>query len=207
MGFIKDTDGIARSLKSNKDITYRYADSDVATYLPTNTANVGAANVNSSNLIATGQVVATGNVSGATGDFTSVEGDTITDGTLSINAGAITGATSGAFSTTLTAGSIVTTGGITAGIQTISGPGAINLTTLYTELTTTGADAFSLANGAAGQIKIITLLVDGGNATITPTTFSNGTSITMDAANDSVTMIYGTNGWQIIAAQAITVNA
>ena len=207
MGFIKDTDGIARSLKSNKDITYRYADSDVATYLPTNTANVGAANVNSSNLIATGQVVATGNVSGATGDFTSVEGDTITDGTLSINAGAITGATSGAFSTTLTAGSIVTTGGITAGIQTISGPGAINLTTLYTELTTTGADAFSLANGAAGQIKIITLLVEGGNATITPTTFSNGTSITMDAANDSVTMIYGTNGWQIIAAQAITVNA
>lgn len=207
MGFIKDTDGIARSLKSDKDITYRYADSDVATYLPTNTANVGAANVNSSNLIATGQVVATGNVSGATGDFTSVEGDTITDGTLSINAGAITGATSGAFSTTLTAGSIVTTGGITAGIQTISGPGAINLTTLYTELTTTGADAFSLANGAAGQIKIITLLVDGGNATITPTTFSNGTSITMDAANDSVTMIYGTNGWQIIAAQAITVNA
>lgn len=207
MGFIKDTDGIARSLKSNKDITYRYADSDVATYLPTNTANVGAANVNSSNLIATGQVVATGNVSGATGDFTSVEGDTITDGTLSINAGAITGATSGAFSTTLTAGSIVTTGGITAGIQTISGPGAINLTTLYTELTTTGADAFSLANGAAGQIKIITLLVEGGTATITPTTFSNGTSITMDAANDSVTMIYGTNGWQIIAAQAITVNA
>ena len=78
---------------------------------------------------------------------------------------------------------------------------------MYTELTTTGADAFSLANGAAGQIKIITLLVEGGTATITPTTFSNGTSITMDAANDSVTMIYGTNGWQIIAAQAITVNA
>ena len=207
MAFVKGSDGIARSLKENKDVTYRYADSDVATYLPTNTANVGAANVNSSNLIATGQVVATGNVSGATGDFTSVEGDTITDGTLSINAGAITGATSGAFSTTLTAGSIVTTGGITAGIQTISGPGAINLTTLYTELTTTGADAFSLANGAAGQIKIITLLVEGGTATITPTTFSNGTSITMDAANDSVTMIYGTNGWQVIASQAITINA
>jgi hypothetical protein len=142
MGFIKDTDGIARSLKSDKDITYRYADADVNTFLGGGTA-----------------------------------------------------------------GSLVTTGGITAGIQTISGPGAINLTTLYTELTTTGADAFSLANGAAGQIKIITLLVEGGTATITPTTFSNGTSITMDAANDSVSMIYGTNGWQIIAAQAITVNA
>lgn len=64
MAFIKGSDGIARSLKENKDVTYRYADSDVATYLPTNTANVGAANVNSGNLIATGQVVSTGNVSG-----------------------------------------------------------------------------------------------------------------------------------------------
>ena len=64
MVFIKGSDGIARSLKENKDVTYRYADSDVATFLPTNVANVGAANVNSGNLIATGQVVSTGNVSG-----------------------------------------------------------------------------------------------------------------------------------------------
>ena len=122
MAFVKGSDGIARSLKENKDVTYRYADSDVATYLPTNTANVGAANVNSSNLIATGQVVATGNVSGATGDFTSVEGDTITDGTLSINAGAITGATSGAFSTTITATGNVAGGNITtAGAVDVTG--------------------------------------------------------------------------------------
>jgi hypothetical protein len=64
MAFIKGSDGIARSLKENKDVTYRYADSDVATFLPTNVANVGAANVNSGNLIATGQVVSTGNVTG-----------------------------------------------------------------------------------------------------------------------------------------------
>ena len=80
MAFIKGSDGIARSLKENKDVTYRYADSDVATFLPTNVANVGAANVNSGNLISTGQVVSTGNVTGgniitgaqvvATGDIT-----------------------------------------------------------------------------------------------------------------------------------------
>tara|TARA_R110000737_G_scaffold307204_1_gene315050 strand:- start:326 stop:796 length:471 start_codon:yes stop_codon:yes gene_type:complete len=64
MAFIKGSDGIARSLKEIKDITYRYNNSDVATFLPTNVANVGAANVNSGNLIATGQVVSTGNVSG-----------------------------------------------------------------------------------------------------------------------------------------------
>ena len=80
MVFIKGSDGIARSLKENKDVTYRYADSNVATFLPTNVANVGAANVNSGNLISTGQVVSTGNVTGgniitgaqvvATGDIT-----------------------------------------------------------------------------------------------------------------------------------------
>ena len=64
MAFIKGSDGIARSLKENKDVTYRYADIDVATFLPTNTANIGGANINSGNLIATGQVVSTGNVSG-----------------------------------------------------------------------------------------------------------------------------------------------
>ena len=80
MAFIKGSDGIARSLKEIKDITYRYNNSDVATFLPTNVANVGAANVNSGNLISTGQVVSTGNVTGgniitgaqvvATGDIT-----------------------------------------------------------------------------------------------------------------------------------------
>ena len=97
-------------------------------------------------------------------------------------------------------------GHIQAGVQTISGPGAIDLDTTITEITTTGADAFTLANGATGQIKIIVMTVDGGDATVTPTTFANGTSITMDDANDSVTMVYGANGWVVIALQGATVN-
>tara|TARA_A200000113_G_scaffold48795_1_gene40008 strand:+ start:1327 stop:4551 length:3225 start_codon:yes stop_codon:yes gene_type:complete len=112
------------------------------------------------------------------------------------------GATSGEV---IISGPLTAAGAFTGSRQTISGPGAINLTTLYTEITTTGADTFTLANGAIGQMKIIVMVVDGGNATITPTTFANGTSITMDAVNDSVTMIYGANGWQIIAAQAIDI--
>jgi hypothetical protein len=98
-------------------------------------------------------------------------------------------------------------GHIQAGVQTISGPGAIDLDTTITEITTTGADAFTLANGATGQIKIIVMTVDGGDATITPTTFANGTSITMDDANDSITMVYGANGWVVIALQGATINA
>ena len=104
-------------------------------------------------------------------------------------------------------GNLTVSGAFTGSRQTISGPGAINLTTLFTEITTTGADAFSLANGTVGQIKIITMAVDGGDATITPTTFANGTSITMDAVHNSVTLIYGANGWVVLASQNITINA
>jgi hypothetical protein len=104
-------------------------------------------------------------------------------------------------------GNLTVSGAFTGSRQTISGAGAINLTTLFTEITTTSADAYSLANGTVGQIKIITMAVHGGDATITPTTFANGTSITMDAVHDSVTLIYGANGWVVLASQNITINA
>jgi len=104
-------------------------------------------------------------------------------------------------------GNLTVSGAFTGSRQTISGAGSINLTTLFTEITTTGADSFSLANGTVGQIKIITMAVNGGDATITPTTFANGTSITMDAVHDSVTLIYGANGWVVLASQNITINA
>ena len=80
-----------------------------------------------------------------------------------------------------------------------------DLDTLVTEITTTGADAFTLANGVAGQVKIISMAVDGGDATLTPTTLANGSTITFNDANDSVTMIYGTNGWQVLALQGAIV--
>ena len=105
------------------------------------------------------------------------------------------------------AGDVSIAGAVIGSRQAISGAGAINLTTLFTEITTTGAQAFTLANGTVGQMKIITMAVDGGDATITPATFANGTSITMDAVNDSVTLIYGANGWVVLASQNITINA
>jgi hypothetical protein len=104
-------------------------------------------------------------------------------------------------------GNLSVAGAFIGGRQTISGAGAINLTTLFTEITTTGAQAFTLANGTVGQVKIITMAVDGGDATITPTTFANGTSMTMDAVHDSVTLIYGASGWVVLASQNVTVNA
>lgn len=87
-------------------------------------------------------------------------------------------------------------------VQQISGPGAIDVTSYITEITTTGTDdAYTLADGVAGQIKIICMVVDGGDAIITPTTLATGTTITMADVNDNITLLYGANGWVQTANQ------
>jgi len=98
-------------------------------------------------------------------------------------------------------GNIKMDGSLIGGVQVISGPGAIDVTTLHTEITTTGADAYTLANGVVGQMKIISMVVDGGDATVTPTTLATGTTITFDAVADNVTLVYGALGWLPIAVQ------
>jgi hypothetical protein len=95
---------------------------------------------------------------------------------------------------------------IVGDMESITGPGAISIDTLSTEITTTGADAFSLADGTIGQMKHIILLAHGGDATVQPDTFANGTAVTLNAANDCVTLLYTTNGWMIIAGQSFDLN-
>ena len=105
---------------------------------------------------------------------------------------------------------VLTASGIIHGVQNLTGSGStevINLTDTVTLLTTTGAQAFSLANGTEGQIKIISMKVNGGDATVTPATFVNGTSITFNSVNDTMTLLYQSTGWIVLAQQNTTVNA
>lgn len=102
-------------------------------------------------------------------------------------------ATTGAFTTGTSYTDI-----ITGSVQSLSGAGAVNLTDLITEVTTTGADALTLANGSAGQVKIITMIVDGGDATLTPTTLAGGTTLTFADVGDGVVLVYGTAGWVVV---------
>ena len=79
--------------------------------------------------------------------------------------------------------------------------GAINVTSYFTTLNTdAGGDAYTLANGTvSGQLKKIYLLVDGGgDAVITPTSLSGGTTITMNDANDYVVLIWNGTAWVVI---------
>ncbi len=87
-------------------------------------------------------------------------------------------------------------------VQQITGPGAISLDTLVTEITTTATDdAYSLADGVVGQIKIIAMVGDGGDAVLTPTTFANGTNVTFEDVNDNITLLFTSNGWLSTANQ------
>ena len=110
--------------------------------------------------------------------------------------------TTGAFTTNATYNAT-----ITGGVQSLSGAGAVDLTNLITELTTTGANALTLADGTtSGQVKIVNMIVDGGDGTLTPVTFANGTTITFDAVGESVTLVWNsTVGWVATSVNGATV--
>ena len=93
-------------------------------------------------------------------------------------------------------------------VQNITGAGAISLTTGVTLITTTGSNqAFSLADGTEGQIKIISMKVDGGDAIVTPDNLVGYTSVTLNNVHDNFTMLYQSTGWVITALQSATRNA
>lgn len=86
-----------------------------------------------------------------------------------------------------------------AGIQALSGAGAANITDLVTQVTSTSTDAVTLADGAVGQIKIITLVVDGGTMTLTPATAHGYTTIAFADAGDTVQLYWGSAlGWLVL---------
>ncbi len=98
----------------------------------------------------------------------------------------------------------LTANGLIHGVQTLTGSGStevISLTETVTLLITTGAQNFSLADGVEGQIKIISMKTNGGDATVTPANFVNGTTITFNNVEDTVVLLYQSTGWVALARQ------
>ena len=89
-------------------------------------------------------------------------------------------------------------------VQNITGPGAISTTTGVTFITTTGTDAYTLADGVEGQVKVIIMKGDGGNGTVTPDNLVGYTAIRFSDVNNNVHLLYGSTGWNIIALQNAT---
>ena len=100
--------------------------------------------------------------------------------------------------------------GTVHGVQTLTGSGStevVNLTDTVTLLVTTGgSQAFSLADGVEGQIKIISMKTDGGTGIVTPANFVNGTRVTFDDVEDTITLLYQSTGWVLLARQNAVVS-
>jgi len=89
-------------------------------------------------------------------------------------------------------------------VENVTGGGALSLTTAVSLITTTGTEAYTLADGIEGQIKILSMKVDGGNATITPDNLIGWTAIRFNNVHDNVQLLYASTGWNIIALQNAT---
>ena len=93
--------------------------------------------------------------------------------------------------------------------ETANGAGssvALSLNTAHSAIVTTGAQAFSLANGVNGQVKTISMVTDGGDATLTPATLAGGSTIVFNDVGDSVVLIYNTTGgWAVLSNNGATI--
>ena len=85
---------------------------------------------------------------------------------------------------------------------------APNITTSITHIDTNtagGAHASGLANGNNGQVKIITMIDDGGDSVITPTSLAGGTTITFADVGDTVTLCFTNSTWVVVSNYGATI--
>ena len=103
----------------------------------------------------------------------------------------------------------VATGPIFGTIQSLSGPGAIDITSLTTAFTSTAAgNALTLADGAAGQLKTIIYVAEaagGDTGVLTPTNLGSATTITFNAVGDSVTLQFVGTDWWVVGLRGAAV--
>ena len=99
--------------------------------------------------------------------------------------------------------------GASATVQALSGPGAINITSLATTFTSTATgNALTLADGAQGQLKTIIYVAEaagGDTGVLTPSNLGSGTTITFNAVGDSVTLQFAGTDWWVVGFRGAVV--
>ena len=88
--------------------------------------------------------------------------------------------------------------------ETITAAGAVSVSTPVSYLYTGAAIAITLANGIEGQVKTIIMTNDGGTATLTPTSYANGTTIVFDDVYDMWQGIFHAGSWYNIGTPTAT---
>jgi len=99
--------------------------------------------------------------------------------------------------------------GASATVQSLSGPGAVNITALTTAFTSTATgNALTLADGVAGQLKTIVYVAEAAGADtgiLTPANLGSATTITFNAVGDSVTLQFIGADWWVIGLRGAVV--
>ena len=102
--------------------------------------------------------------------------------------------------------------GLNSTSQAITGDGststAIEITNPVTEVNATSAAApCTLADGANGQIKtIINISTAGTNdVTITPSNLRGGTTVTLNAPGETVSLMFKNSNWNVIAGNGFEI--
>ena len=85
---------------------------------------------------------------------------------------------------------------------------ALSVSTAFSTVdSSSGATGVSLAAGVAGQIKTVICTTAGNNITITPAaTVGSGTTIVLDAAGETVTLMYTGTAWAAIETSSFATN-
>lgn len=98
---------------------------------------------------------------------------------------------------------------VVGSVQALSGPGAVNVTTVTTAFTSTATgNALTLADGVAGQLKAIVYVAEAAGAdtgVLTPTNFGNGTTLTFTNVGDSALLQFLGTDWWVISLNGATV--
>ena len=81
----------------------------------------------------------------------------------------------------------------------ITDSAACSVANYFTTLTTTAAAVPTLADGVHGQVKKIQMIVDAGNAVLTPTNLTGGTTITFADVGDVAELMFNSGSWQVMA--------
>ena len=80
--------------------------------------------------------------------------------------------------------------------QALTDGAGVNITTAYSAWTTTTASESGLTDGVVkGHYKKIQLIVDGGNAVLTPPNLTGGTNITFLDVGDFAVLIWDGTSW------------